>query len=159
MTSPYPSPPIAAGSRPGRAETAVLPTADVVIATAEVPADLVLARQPNEICMQGLWLGKPLLAADAARNRDCSPDGRGCLWFKEGDVKDLGYRMAFLGRNPDFRSALASSGRTYVFETRSPAAIGYLYDDVYRYALSRKKSNGSNQNNATSLQPATSAGW
>ncbi|PYP89749.1 MAG: hypothetical protein DMG65_13000 [Candidatus Angelobacter sp. Gp1-AA117] len=138
---------------------AALQGADVVIATAELPADLVLARHSNDVCVNSLRMGKPLLAADVARNRDCSPDGRGCLWFKEGDVKDLGYRMAFLGRNPDFRSALASSGRTYVFETRSPAAIGYLYDDVYRYALSRKKSNGSNQNNATSLQPATSAGW
>jgi len=137
----------------------VMQSANAVIATAELPADLVLARQSNEVCMQSLRMGKPLLAADVARNRDCSPDGRGCLWFKEGDVKDLGYRMAFLGRNPDFRSALASSGRAYIFETRSPAAIGRLYDDVYRYALSRKKSNGSSQNNATSLQPVTSAGW
>lgn len=137
----------------------VMQSADAVIATAELPADLVLARQSNEVCMQSLRMGKPLLAADVARNRDCSPDGRGCLWFKEGDVKDLGYRMAFLGRNPDFRSALASSGRTYVLETRSPAAIGRLYDDVYRYALSRKKSNGSSQNNAPSFQPVTSAGW
>ena len=138
---------------------AVLQTADVVIATAELPSDMVLARQSNEICVQSLWLGKPLLAADVARNRDCSPDGRGCLWFKEGDVKDLGYRMAFLGRNPDFRSALASSGRTYIFETRSPAAIGHLYDEAYRYALGRKRSGGTGQNNAPSLQPATSAGW
>lgn len=134
-------------------------SADVVIATAELPADLVLARQSNEVCVQSLRMGKPLLAADVARNRDCSPDGRGCLWFKEGDVKDLGYRMAFLGRNPDFRSTLASSGRTYIVETRTPAAIGRLYDSAYRYALSRKKSNGSSQNNAPSLQPVTSAGW
>ena len=137
----------------------VMPSADVVIATAELPDDLVLARQSNQVCMQSLRMGKPLLAADVGRNRDCSPDGRGCLWFKEGDVKDLGYRMAFLGRNPDFRSALSSSGRTYIFETRSPAAIGRLYDDAYRYALSRKKSNGSSQNNAPSFQPVTSAGW
>ena len=106
--------------------------------------------------MKSLGLGRPLLSADVARNRDCSPDGRGCLWFKEGDVKDLGYRMAFLGRNLDFRSALASAGRAYILETRNSAVVGHRYDEVYRHALSRKKSGHSGQN-MISLQPAISS--
>jgi len=135
---------------------AVMQSADVVITTGETPLDPVIARQANEICVKSLWLGKPLLAADVARNRDCSPDGRGCLWFKEDDVKDLGHRMAFLGRNPDFRLALAAAGRTYMLETRNITAIGRQHDEAYQYAVRRKKSGPTGQN-MISLQPAISA--
>ena len=131
-------------------------SADVVITTGEIPVDPVIGRQTNEICVKSLWLGKPLLSADVARNRDCSPDGRGCLWFKEGDVKDLGHRMAFLGRNPDFRAALALAGRTYIMETRNITAVGHQHDEAYHYALRHKKSGRTGQN-MISLQPAISA--
>ena len=135
---------------------AVMQSADVVITTGEIPVDPVIGRQTNEICVKSLGLGRPLLSADVARNRDCSPDGRGCLWFKEGDVKDLGHRMAFLGRNPDFRAALALAGRTYILETRNITAIGQQHDEAYHYALRHKKSGRTGQN-MISLQPAISA--
>lgn len=119
-----------------------LQSAHVVVALSETPADPVAARLPNEICLKSLWQGKTLLAADVPRNRDASPDGRGCLWFEAGNPRDLGYRMAFVGRKPEFRAALAAAGRMYMFETRYGGALGELYDEAYRYAASRKKTNG-----------------
>jgi len=84
---------------------ATMQSAHVVVATGELPEDLVAIRQPNEICLKSLWHGKTLLAADVPRNRDASPDGLGCLWFEDGNPRDLGYRMAFLGHEPEFRAA------------------------------------------------------
>ncbi len=132
--------------------------ADVLIATEPIPDDLTAARQPNKICLEALRQGKPLLAADVPRNRDASPDGRGCLWFRPDDVRDLSHRMAFLGSNPDFRSALASSGRACIVETRNSAAVGRKYDEAYRYALNRKKAGGGGPN-VTTLRPAISTNW
>jgi hypothetical protein len=125
---------------------ATMQSAHVVVAMGENPADPVIARQPNEICLKSLWQGKTLLAADIPRNRDASPEGRGCLWFEADNPRDLGYRMAFLGRKPEFRAALGAAGRMYIFETRSTAAVGQKYDEAYRYAASRKKSGGVGQN-------------
>jgi hypothetical protein len=119
---------------------ATLQCAHVVIALGELPADPVAARQPNDVCLKSMWQGKTLLAADVPRNRDATPDGRGCLWFEADNPRDLGYRMAFLGRKPEFRAALGVAGRMYVFETRNPAAIGEKYDEAYRHASNRKKS-------------------
>ncbi|HLK08361.1 MAG TPA: glycosyltransferase [Candidatus Angelobacter sp.] len=117
-------------------------SAHVVVAMGELPADPVAARQPNETCMKSLWQGKALLAADVPRNRDASPEGRGCLWFEAGNARDLGYRMAFVGRNPEFRAALGAAGRMFIYETRNSSAVGQKYDEAYRFAASRKKSNG-----------------
>ena len=125
---------------------ATMQSAHVVLATAEVPGDPIEARQPNEICLKSLWQGKTLLAADIPRNRDASPDGRGCLWFEADNPRDLGYRMAFLGRKPEFRAALGAAGRMYIFETRSTAAVGQKYDEAYRYAASKRKSGGAGTN-------------
>jgi glycosyltransferase involved in cell wall biosynthesis len=121
---------------------ATLRCAHVVVALGEVPADPVIARQPNDVCLKSLWQGKTLLAADVSRNRDATPEGRGCLWFEANNPRDLGYRMAFLGRKPEFRAALGVAGRMYVFETRNSNAIGEKYDEAYRHAAGRKKSNG-----------------
>jgi glycosyltransferase involved in cell wall biosynthesis len=112
---------------------------DVVIATAAVPQDAVLAKRANEICLKAMVAGKPLLAADVPRHRDVSPDGRGCLWFDPDDARDLGHRISFLAFNPEFRSALGAAGHTFITESRSLASIGAHYDAVYRHALSRKK--------------------
>ncbi|HET8890860.1 MAG TPA: glycosyltransferase [Candidatus Angelobacter sp.] len=125
---------------------ATMQSAHVVLAMGELPANPVAARQPNEICLQSLWQGKTLLAADVPRNRDASPEGRGCLWFEPDNPRDLGYRMAFLGRKPEFRAALGAAGRMYIYETRNAAAIGQKYDEAYRFAASRKKSNGVGSN-------------
>jgi len=121
---------------------ATMESAHVVVAMGELPADPVAARQPNEICLKSLWQGKTLLAADVPRNRDASPEGRGCLWFEADNPRDLGYRMAFVGRKPEFRAALGAAGRMFIYETRNSAAIGQLYDEAYRFAASRKKSSG-----------------
>lgn len=121
---------------------ATMQSAHVVLAMGDPPANPVAARQPNEICLKSLWQGKTLLAADVPRNRDASPEGRGCLWFEPGNPRDLGYRMAFLGRRPEFRAALGAAGRMYIYETRNAAAIGEKYDEAYRFAASRKKSSG-----------------
>jgi hypothetical protein len=121
---------------------ATLQCAHVVVALGEAPADPVAARQPNQVCLKSLWQSKTLLAADGPRNRDATPDGRGCLWFEANNPRDLGYRMAFLGRKPEFRAALGVAGRMYVFETRNSGAIGKKYDEAYRHAAGRKKSNG-----------------
>ena len=121
---------------------ATMQSAHVVVAMGELPADPVAARQPNETCMKSLWQGKTLLAADVPRNRDASPEGRGCLWFEADNPRDLGYRMAFVGRNPEFRAALGAAGRMFIYETRNSSAVGQKYDEAYRFAASRKKSNG-----------------
>jgi hypothetical protein len=121
---------------------ATMESAHVVVAMGELPADPVAARQPNEICLKSLWQGNTLLAADVPRNRDASPEGRGCLWFEADNPRDLGYRMAFVGRKPDFRAALGAAGRMYIYETRNSAAIGQQYDEAYRFAATRKKVSG-----------------
>ncbi|HEY2391590.1 MAG TPA: glycosyltransferase, partial [Candidatus Angelobacter sp.] len=123
-------------------------SAHVVVAMGEIPADPVAARLPNEICLKSLWQGKTLLAADIPRNRDVSPEGRGCLWFEADNPRDLGYRMAFLGRKPEFRAALGAAGRMYIFESGSTAAVGEKYDEAYRYAASKRKAGGMGQNMA-----------
>jgi glycosyltransferase involved in cell wall biosynthesis len=138
--------------------SAVIQCADVVVALSTAPDDPVQARRPNAVCLQALWTGKPLLAADMLCNRDCSPDGRGCLWFNDGDTRDLSRRMAFLGRNPDFRKALAAAGRAYIMETRNSTAVGQKYDAVYRHALKRKRPGAPGQQ-VMSLQPIISANW
>lgn len=130
--------------------------ADVIIAGGNPPANATMARHPNGICLRALSYGKTLLAADTPRNRDTSPEGRGCLWFEHDNPRDLAFRLAFLGRNPVFRMALAASGRAHLLETRNSTAIGERYHDAYRYAFSRKKFTGPGTGMA-SLQPA--ANW
>jgi glycosyltransferase involved in cell wall biosynthesis len=136
---------------------ATLQSAHVVVALGEAPGDPVAARQANESCLKALWQGKALLAADVARNRDATPEGRGCLWFEDGNARDLGYRMAFLGRNPEFRAALAAAGRMYIFETRNGNVIGEKYDEAYRHAFNRKKT-GSIGPKAANMEPAENWG-
>lgn len=130
--------------------------ADVVLVTGELPADEVVARQPNEMCLNAMFYGKTLLAADVPRNRDVSPEGRGCLWFEDNNPRDLAFRISFLARNPSFRSALAAAGRFHVLETRSPMAIGRQYREAYSYAFGRKRFTGPSTGAAT-LQPV--ANW
>ncbi len=135
--------------------SSVMQNATIVVATAELPADPVQRRQANETCLRAMSLGKPLLAADTPRNRDITPQGRGCLWFSDGDVRDLGYRMVFLARNPDFCATLAASAQAYIQETRASTAIGHLYDAAYRHAIARKKPSGPGQQ-SLALRPVAS---
>lgn len=119
--------------------------ATVVIAADDPPDDPVQARLPNQVFLQALAMGKAVLAADVARNRDGSPEGIGCLWFKPDDARDQGGRMVLLGKNPGFRADLAASGRAYILHVRDITTVGKQYDDAYRYALSRKKPSGPGQ--------------
>lgn len=135
----------------------VMHNADVVIVMGDLPADPVLARRANDACLQALTLGKAVLAADIPRNRDCSPLGSGCLWFENGDVRELGNRMKFLADNPDFRKALGISGRAHVLETRNSTTIGQRYDAAYRHAIKQKRAGGPGQH-AANLLPITSLG-
>ncbi|HET9183419.1 MAG TPA: glycosyltransferase [Candidatus Angelobacter sp.] len=130
--------------------------ADVIIAGGEPPPHSGTARRPNDICLRALAHGKTLLAADIPRNRDVSPDGQGCLWYDHGSPRDLAFRLAFLGRNPVFRMALAASGRAHLVETRNSTAIGEKYHDAYRYAFGRKRFTGPGTG-IPALQPA--ANW
>lgn len=136
---------------------AAMQSAHVVVALGETPSDPVAARQANEVCLKALWHGKTLLAADVPRNRDATPEGRGCLWFEADNARDLGYRMAFLGRNPEFRAALGAAGRMYIFEIRNGSSIGEKYDEAYRHAFNRKKS-GSIGPKAINMEPAENWG-
>jgi len=112
---------------------------DAIIAVATVPEDVVLAKKANEVCLKAMLAGKTLLAADVPRHRDVSPDGRGCLWFDAEDPRDLGHRISFLALNPEFRSALSAAAHSFITESRSLSSIVAQYDEVYRHALSRKK--------------------
>ncbi len=104
------------------------------IVIADRPAD----DQPNSIMTTALAHGRALLAADVPQNREVTPQGRGCLWYRADDARDLAGRAAFLARNRDFRAALALSGREHVQATCGPRAVARQYDQVYRHAYQRR---------------------
>lgn len=110
--------------------------AEIIVATA--PAD----DGPSRTLIEALAHGRAILAADVEQNREVTPQGRGCLWYRRDDPRDLAGRAAFLARNPDFRTALAVSGRTHVQATRSAKIVARKYDDVYRHAFQRQHRGG-----------------
>ena len=113
-----------------------LAAADVVICDRE--------HVSSGIAVQVLAHGRALLACDAEPHRDITPDGRGCLWFRAGEVSDIAKRAGFLVSNPQFRRALASAGRDHCRATRSPEAVGAQYDAVYRSAFNKRKGRDAN---------------
>jgi glycosyltransferase involved in cell wall biosynthesis len=129
-------------------------TVEIVIAD---PVGIGEARGSDEsFALAAMVHGKAVLAADNAANRDLSPDGRGLLWFSPEPrslVRDLAHRMAFLARNADFRSALGKGGQKYIFDVRSPARIGHMYDQVYRHAYARRNKGESSQGTSGALIP------
>jgi glycogen(starch) synthase len=110
--------------------------ADIVIAAAPAGAG------PDEALISALAHGRAIVAADVAQNREVTPQGRGCLWYRKDDFQDLAGRAAFLARNPDFRTALGISGRGHLQATRSPKVVAAKYDDVYRHAFQRRNRGG-----------------
>jgi glycosyltransferase involved in cell wall biosynthesis len=108
--------------------------AEAAIIVAAAPAD----DGPSRTLIEALAHGRAILAADVEQNREVTPQGRGCLWYRRDDARDLAGRAAFLARNPDFRTALAVSGRTHVQATRSAKIVARKYDDVYRHAFQRR---------------------
>lgn len=125
-------------------------------ASALASADIVLSGpgQPDAaLAVQGMLQGRAVLACDDSAHRDLSADGRGCLWFKPNDFRDLAHRGAFLARNADFRRALAEAGHRHIQEARDPERVGSLYDVVYAHAYARKRSGDSSQDFGGSLIP------
>lgn len=131
-------------------------SAHVVVASGEAPKDPVLVRQPSHVALEAMQNGAALLAADVPRNREASPYGQGCLWFDPGQIQELSSRITFLGRHSDFRRELGLAGRRFILETRGSTAVGKKYGDVYRHAVSRRRSTGAGPGMA-SLQPV--ANW
>jgi glycosyltransferase involved in cell wall biosynthesis len=106
-------------------------------------ADVVIAGTPpragaDHACLSAMRAGRAVLAADVPANRDVSPEGQGCLWYKPGNARDLAGRAAFLARNADFRRSLGESARSFLESTRSPEAVARAYDAVYRHAFARR---------------------
>ncbi|HSE47967.1 MAG TPA: glycosyltransferase family 4 protein [Terriglobales bacterium] len=123
---------VSARAVPGAQHHAVLRSADVVLCAAAS------GDEPNDAMLLAMRQGRAVLAADGAANRDISPDGRGCLWYKPGNARDLANRGAFLARNADFRRSLGDAARAFLEETRSPEAVARRYDAVYRHAFARR---------------------
>jgi hypothetical protein len=113
----------------------VLAETDVIIA---VPSE-----QTENAVVTGLLKRCAVLAADVPGARDASAEGCGLLWYRPGDLRDLAARAAFLAAHPDFRLALAESGRKHLLETRTPEAVACRYDWVYRHAWNRRRSGAS----------------
>lgn len=108
-------------------------------------ADLVLAfptedpsGRSNEGMLSAMSASKPVVAADAPENRECSEDGEGCLWFQHGEVSDLTRSVLSLATNQYFRSELGKAGRDHLLATRAPEVVGRAYNEVYRHAQSRR---------------------
>ena len=113
-----------------------LTSADVVVATAATATATSVA---------AMAAGRALLAADVPTHRDATPDGRGAVWFRADDAKDLVARAAFLARNGDFRRALGEHGRLFVAETRLPEVVAHALDRVYQYAHAKRRAGGGPQ--------------
>lgn len=106
-------------------------SADVIICDREHAA--------TSFALEALGRGRALLAADVEQHREISSDGRGCLWFRAGEVSDIAYRAGFLATNPQFRRALGVAAREHCIATRGGEVIGAQYDRVYRLAFSKRK--------------------
>jgi len=89
--------------------------------------------------LEAMLHARALLAADTPAHRDLSRQGRGCVWFRPGDLRDLACRAAFLARNQDFLRSLGAAGCRHALATRSPAAVAETYDPIYRHAVQRQR--------------------
>jgi glycosyltransferase involved in cell wall biosynthesis len=96
-------------------------------------------RRANSAVLQAMAAGKPVVAADLPENRECSRDGRGIIWYRNGDVQDMAQRTAFVARNADFSLSLGESGQICIRNTRAPHLVGRLYDGVYQHAQARRR--------------------
>lgn len=121
---------------PAAMQHRALASADVVICDREHAA--------SGIALKALARARALLAGDVELHREITPDGRGCLWFRPGEVNDIAQRSSFLARNPQFRRALGSAGREHCLTTRSVEAVGTQYDAVYRCAFGKRKGRDTN---------------
>jgi glycosyltransferase involved in cell wall biosynthesis len=119
-------------------------SADVVVCDREHAA--------GQSALEALARGRALLAADIEEHREFTSDGRGCLWYRPGDVGDIAQRASFLAVNSQFRLALGVAAREHCLATRSVEVVGAQYDPVYRLAFSKRKGRG-NSTPKTQLIP------
>jgi glycosyltransferase involved in cell wall biosynthesis len=96
-------------------------------------------RRANPMLLQAMAAGKAVVAADLPENRECSHDGRGIIWYRDGDMRDMAHRTAFVARNADFSRSLGESAQLHIRNTRAPHLVGQLYDKVYQHAQSRRR--------------------
>jgi len=108
---------------------------------------------PSSTSLAAMVAARPLLAADAAQTRNISPEGRGLLWYSIDSPHELAAQLVHLMRSEDLRGALAREGFEYIKQTRSPARVGGIYDQVYRFAVQRRRDRES-PNAKIPLQPA-----
>jgi len=108
-------------------------------------ADVVIApsigdnARANESMLRAMAAGKATVAADVPENRECSPDSRGVVWYREADSPHLSQQTAFVARNTEFARSLGESARVYISETRAPHIIGRCYDEIYQHVQSRRR--------------------
>ncbi len=95
----------------------------------------------NAGMLQAMAAGRAVIAADVVDNRECSRDGRGCLWYSPGSELDLAQRTAFVARNRDFARSLGDSAREHISATRAPSVVGREYDQVYKHVHARRNDN------------------
>lgn len=136
-----------------------LPNAAQTVSSADqeralLSAHVVLAASsvPTAISVSAMAAGRALLAADVPNHRDATPDGRGAVWFRADEAKDLAARAAFLARNADFRRALGQHGRLFIEDTRLPEIVARKLDAVYQYAYAKRRAGGGSQQ-LINLQP------
>lgn len=135
------------------AEEAVFVLGENDEASALASADIVVSSGDCKLALRGMLQRRAVLACDDSDHRDLSADGRGCLWHKPNDFRDIAHRGAFLARNADFRRALAEAGHRHIHEARDPERLGSMYDVVYAHAYARKRSGDSSQDFGGSLVP------
>ncbi|MBV9436179.1 MAG: glycosyltransferase family 4 protein [Acidobacteria bacterium] len=116
---------------PSDARPVAMASADVVICGID--------QSGQSFALEAQARGRALLAADTEQHREITSDGRGCLWFRPGEVSDITQRASFLAGNPQFRRALGAAAREHCLATRSPEVVGAQYDAVYRLAFSKRK--------------------
>lgn len=90
------------------------------------------------LSIEALARGRALLVSDKKKWQGSVP-ARSCLWFRPEEPRELGHRMAFLARNPDFCRMISSHGQREVVTMRSPEAVGRFYDQVYRQLAAKKE--------------------
>jgi glycosyltransferase involved in cell wall biosynthesis len=95
----------------------------------------------NPVMLQAMATGRAVVAADVPENRECSREGRGCIWYDSSSDTDLAQRTAFVARNREFARSLGESGREHIAATRGPAVIGKKYDEIYRHVQARRTEN------------------
>lgn len=107
--------------------------------TAIAASELVIATG-EEALVTAMAFGKPSLTPDHALTRSVSPDGAGLVWHRDNDPNDRGRRLSYLLRESPFRESLGASARRFITERRSLERIGKMYEEVYRFAIERKRS-------------------